>query len=82
MSTKKQKREKLQKAREETAKENLKCTTTQTLIGIFALASCFCLGFPSPSSHRSGRIQLCAYRQGNGIVRGTGYRRKSTAILV
>lgn len=29
----------------------------------------FCLGFPSPSSHRSGRIQLFAYRQGNGIVR-------------
>lgn len=41
MSTKKQKREKLQKAREETAKREFKCTTTQTLIGIFALALMF-----------------------------------------
>ena len=47
MSTKKQKRERLQKAWEETAKKEFKYTT----------------------SHRSGRIQLCAYRQGNGIVR-------------
>ena len=39
MSTKKQKRERLQKAREETAKREFKYTTAQTLIGIFALAA-------------------------------------------
>lgn len=41
MSTKKQKRERLQKAREETAKREFKYTTAQTLIGIFALALMF-----------------------------------------
>ena len=41
MSTKKQKREKLQKAREETAKREFKYATAQTLIGIFALALMF-----------------------------------------
>ena len=41
MSTKKQKRERLQKAREENAKREFKYTTAQTLIGIFALALMF-----------------------------------------
>lgn len=41
MSTKKQKRERLQKAREETAKREFKYATAQTLIGIFALALMF-----------------------------------------
>lgn len=46
MSTKKQKRERLQKAREETAKREFKYATAQTLIGIFALALMFLPGVP------------------------------------
>ena len=41
MSTKKQKRERLQNAQKETAKREFKYTTAQTLIGIFALALMF-----------------------------------------